>query len=239
MLRCFLIFAILVASYATSFASENSDMEFWRAGAKITLDDVARHGIDRCFRAEAVNDRVFERMAGRSYKKECTIPRSELRYVKVLHRNADGDILLGELVVHARIADRIVRIFKELYEAAYPIERMVLVDDYAADDNLSMEANNSSAFNYRTIPTGGRLSAHSRGVAIDINPRYNPYVKRRKDGSLFIAPTSGAKYVNRAGEYPYKITREDLCCRLFLENGFEWGGDYRSCKDYQHFELIE
>lgn len=237
--RLLLTITLLISIGTNTLTAENCDIEAWRAGTKITLDDIKHYGIERCFRAEVICDKIFERMVGRSYKKECTIPRTELRYIKVLHRNIEGDILLGELVVHQRIADRIVRIFRELYDAQYPIERMVLVDDYAADDNRSMEANNSSAFNYRTIPTGGRLSAHSRGVAIDINPLYNPYVKRRKDGSLLIAPEKGAEYLNREVSYPYKIERDDICCRLFLENGFEWGGDYRTCKDYQHFELIE
>ncbi len=239
MYRLLVTLALLVCIANRSSAAENRDIEVWRAGVVVTMQDINRHGIDRCFRAEPINDQVFKRMVDRSYKKECTIPRTALRYIKVLHRNAASDILLGELVVSERIAERIVRIFRALYEARYPIERMTLIDDYEADDNRSMEANNSSAFNYRTIPTGGRLSAHSRGVAIDINPLYNPYVKRRKDGSLLIAPAKGAKYVNRTESHPYKIERNDLCCRLFLENGFEWGGDYRSCKDYQHFELIE
>ena len=112
---------------------------------------------------------------------------------------------------------------------------MVLVDNYNADDEASMTANNSSAFNYRTTPGGTKLSAHSRGMAVDINPLYNPYVKVR-DGKTIVAPEAGRDFVERSGAFPYKIDRDDLCCQLFLERGFEWGGDYKSIKDYQHFE---
>ncbi|MBQ8128592.1 MAG: M15 family metallopeptidase, partial [Prevotella sp.] len=46
-------------------------------------------------------------------------------------------------------------------------------------------------------------------------------------------------YCDRTWDFPYKIDHNDLCFRLFTEAGFEWGGDWTSCKDFQHFELIE
>jgi hypothetical protein len=72
-------------------------------------------------------------------------------------------------------------------------------------------------------------------MAVDINPRYNPYVKVLSDRTI-VAPKAAAEYVDRNGPFPYKIERHDICCKLFLEHGFEWGGDYKSIKDYQHFE---
>lgn len=38
-----------------------------------------------------------------------------------------------------------------------------------ANDNKSMSANNTSAFNYRVISGTKKLSNHSYGLAIDIN----------------------------------------------------------------------
>mgnify|MGYP003303810940 FL=1 len=209
--------------------------EDWRAGGEITAEEIAKCGIDNLFVVEPISDAVFARMQGKSYKENCAIPRSELRYIKALHITLDGVIKRGEMVVNRAISDDIVKILRALFDAGYPIERMVLVDEYNADDEASMEANNSSAFNYRTTPGGTRLSAHSRGMAVDINPLYNPYVKVLSDRTI-VAPKAATEFVERSGAFPYKIDRDDVCCRLFLEHGFEWGGDYKSIKDYQHFE---
>ena len=82
-----------------------------------------------------------------------------------------------------------------------------------------------------------RLSKHAQGIAIDINPLYNPCVTRKKDGTLIVEPSTGKPYINRNAKFPYKIKRGDLCYRLFIQHGFRWGGDWKSKKDYQHFEF--
>ena len=90
-----------------------------------------------------------------------------------------------------------------------------------------------------TIPRATAIAwwkKHAQGLAIDINPLYNPCVKRKKDGTLLIQPATGKPYVDRSKKFKYKITRQDLCYRLFTERGFRWGGAWRSLKDYQHFE---
>ncbi|MBR6998888.1 MAG: M15 family metallopeptidase, partial [Prevotella sp.] len=124
----------------------------------------------------------------------------------------------------------------ELYRHKYPIERMRLIDDYDADDERSMQANNTSCFNFRAIAGSTKLSKHSQGLAIDINPLYNPCVKQRNDGRTVVQPATGRKYANRSKRWPYMIVKDDLCYRLFTEHGFKWGGSWRTLKDYQHFE---
>ena len=188
------------------------------------------------FSADTLSNAVFARMQGKSYPEGCSIKRSDLRYLQVLHYDAEGKVKKGELVCNKKIADDLLDIFHQLYEAHYPIERMTLVDDYDADDECSMTANNTSCFCYRQITGSKRLSKHSMGMAIDINPLQNPCVTTRKDGSTWVQPKAGRRYVNRNGKYPYKITKGDLCYRLFMEHGFSWGGNWRSTKDYQHFE---
>ena len=116
------------------------------------------------------------------------------------------------------------------------LERMRLIDIYDASDDLSMKHNNSSCFNYRTIGNTGKISAHGLGLAVDINPLYNPYWKKDKSGKELVSPAEGRPYVNRKASFQYKISAGDLGCRLFKAHGFVWGGDWRSCKDYQHFE---
>ena len=228
-MRRLILFTILLSSLFVANGKQ------WQAGTTMTPDEIAACGIDNLFSSEPISDSVFARMRGKSYKEGCTIPRSELRYIRALHITLDGEIKRGEMVANRAISDDIVSILKSLFEARYPIERMVLVDEYNADDEASMTDNNSSAFNYRTTPGGTRLSAHRRGMAVDINPLYNPYVKVRED-RVVVAPAAATEYVERSGAFPYKIERHDICCRLFLERGFEWGGDYKTIKDYQHFE---
>lgn len=183
-----------------------------------------------------IDDGLFERMYGKSFKEDCTLPREDLRYLHVLHKNLEGETLEGEMVVNVHIAEDVLEIFKELYEAGYPIEKMKLVDDYGADDGLSMEDNNSSSFNFRFISHTTKVSLHGLGLAVDINTLYNPYVKT-VDGQLLIEPVTAEPYTHRDEEFPYKIERDDLCCRLFKEHGFDWGGDWKNTKDYQHFEV--
>lgn len=215
-----------------------SALRQWRAGERVSLAAVARYGLDSCFVAERLSDQVFARMRGKSYKAECTVPRGKLRYLKVLHYNAEGEIRLGELVCHASIAPDLVSIFRSLYEARYPIERMLLVDCYDADDDSSMRDNNTSCFNFRRVSGSDRLSIHSLGCAVDINPRYNPCVRRRTRGGTLVQPAEGKPYADRTAEFPYKICRGDLCHRLFLAHGFTWGGGWTHVKDYQHFEKM-
>ena len=187
------------------------------------------------FSKQEISDSIYVRIHGKSFKENGSILREELRYLRVLHYNYEGQVLKGELICHKTVADDLLVIFRELYQAKYPIERMVLVDEYDADDEASMRANNSSAFNFRYISGTKTLSRHSRGMAIDINPLYNPYVRHR-GGRTLVEPTNAQAYVDRTKDFPYKIVKGDLCYRLFKKYGFTWGGDWKNSKDYQHFE---
>ena len=187
------------------------------------------------FRQTEITDSLFNRIRGKSFGEGCTTLRSDLRYLQVLHYNTCGEVCRGELICHRAISDDLLAIFEELYRAKYPIERMVLVDEYDADDEVSMQANNTSAFNFRYVSGTRRLSAHSRGLAVDINPLYNPYVRWRS-GKRLVSPQGAGKYADRTLPFPYKIDRNDLCYKLFKKHGFTWGGDWKNSKDYQHFE---
>lgn len=188
------------------------------------------------FYIEEIDDAIFARINGKSYKEDCPIPIEDLRYIHLLHKDLNGDVHEGEMIVNAYIAEDVVEIFKELYEASYPIEKIRLVDEYGADDELSMEDNNSSAFNYRSMAGSTKISKHGLGMAIDINTLYNPYVKDTANGRL-IEPVTAGEYAERERDFSYKITQNDAAYRAFTEHGFEWGGDWNSLKDYQHFEV--
>ena len=188
------------------------------------------------FRVDTLSDAVFSRMVGKSFPEGCMVARSDLRLLSVLHYDADGSTKHGQMVCNKAIADNLLDIFRRLYQAHYPIERMTLIDDYDADDEHSMTANNTSCFCYRPIAGSKRLSKHAQGLAVDINPLYNPCVKKKSDGKTTIQPAAGAPYADRRKPSPYKLKRGDLCYRLFLEHGFHWGGAWKTVKDYQHFE---
>ena len=188
------------------------------------------------FSIDTISDAVFQRMQGKSYGTNCTVPRSELRYLRLSHYDPEGNTKIGELVCNKKIAADLADIFRELYKNKYPIERMQLIDEYDADDEQSMRANNTSCFNFRPIAGSTKLSKHSLGLAIDINPLYNPCVKRRKDGTIVVQPATARRYADRRHNSPYSIDDQDLCYRLFVKHGFTWGGSWRSLKDYQHFE---
>ncbi len=160
----------------------------------------------------------------------------ELRYVHILHYDFQGSPAEGELICNEAIAQDLVEIFYELYRSEYQLEKVLLIDEYDGDDNASMEDNNTSCFNYRPVEGSTHLSKHAYGLAVDINPLYNPYITYGADGSEKVQPASAAAYSDRSLSFPYKIDEEDLCCKLFLEHGFTWGGHWNNVKDYQHFQ---
>lgn len=185
------------------------------------------------FVADPISDEVFDRMKGKSYGEGCFITRDQLRYLHVLHTDYDRQTHTGEMVCNKEIAKELIEIFRYLYAADYPIEKMRLIDDYDADDERSMGDNNSSAFCFRVVAGTDHLSRHAYGMAVDINPLYNPYVK--PEG---FTPLNAGDYVDRSKDIPYKIAREDddYCLKLFEAYGYFWGGEWGDVHDYQHFE---
>lgn len=210
-------------------------VEILTAGDIVNSATLEVIGPDNLFYSTEISQEIQKRIVGISYQENDNIALSDLRYIRVLYNGFDGETHIGELIVNQKIESDILEIMKELYENQYPIEKMVLIDEYGAEDEDSMADNNTSAFNYRSINGSTKLSKHSMGLAIDINPRYNPCV-RTINGELSVEPANGTAYTDRTQEFPNKITENDLCYRLFKEHGFTWGGSWKSLKDYQHFE---
>lgn len=228
---------LLVAFSAFVTPDEQKTLHEWTPAAVVSDEAAKAYSLDSCFKAYPINDAIFARMQGKSFKQNCTMPRASLRYLRVLHRNTEGKTQLGEIVCNQSIANDLLDIFRNLYEAGYKIERITLIDDYNADDETSMRANNTSCFNFRVVSGTTKLSKHSQGLAIDINPLYNPYI-HLNNGK--VEPATGKPYAyNRANLRNVKvpiIDTKDLCYRLFIQHGFRWGGAWKTVKDYQHFE---
>jgi hypothetical protein len=146
----------------------------------------------------------------------------------------------GEIVVMDAVADYVLQIFVELRKASFPIAKAKLMSAYDGDDDASMADNNTSAFNVREIAGGGSISLHAYGLAIDLNPVQNPYVKR-SGATLTYSPVSGADYANRLNGRPGKRPRPGMAeaaINIFANNGFLiWGGYWNNPIDYQHFEV--
>jgi len=193
---------------------------------------------------EPITSEIEDRIRGISYPEEdadISITLDELSYVNVLYNDFEGGVKRGEIICNDSIAQDLVEIFEELYRSGYQFEEISLIDKYNGDDTLSMEHNNTSCFNYRIVDGTEHLSKHAYGLAIDINPFYNPYVVFNKDGTgeTYISPKGSEIYADRSKDFPYKIDENDLCYKLFIEHGFTWGGNWNSSKDYQHFQKMK
>ena len=164
-----------------------------------------------------------------SWRPGCPVPIEGLRLLTVDHWGFNGGVHRGELVVNESQAGQVLHVMRLLYEARFPIERMVLVDAYGGDDDRSMAANNTSAFNCRSVSgRPGVWSEHAYGWAIDVNPVQNPYVNGRH-----VSPPAGAAFANRSARHPGMVHAGVV--QAFASVGWGWGGNWGSTKDYQHF----
>lgn len=215
-------------------------LETLETGTLVDLSLIDEKKLDQYFQAYRISDKVFDRIYGddRSYKTYCTIPREDLTYIKVLHYNFDGKICVGEMIANVQIKEDLLYIFKTLFENKYQIEKMILVEAYGADDDTSVNDNNTSCFNYRAATDATTLSNHATGCAVDINPKQNPYFRILEDGSYDWDNDDAELYIDRTDDPAgrHMINYDDLCYQLFTERGFSWGGDWPNPIDYQHFE---
>ena len=154
--------------------------------------------------------------------------RASLRIAAVRYRSFDGAVHAGQLVVHESVAREVEEIFEELLALSFPIERVRPVSAYGWDDEASMTDNNSSAFNYRAIACTDRLSNHSYGLAIDINPFLNPY--EQLDGK--IVPAGSSYDPSKPGTF----TAGSAAVNAFTSRGWRWLGERAENRDLQHFD---
>ncbi len=196
-------------------------------------------------------DPVYSRIAGKSFPGEeaSQVALSELKYVRLLHYDFNGNICVGELIVGADYAEEYLAVFRELFLNQYPIRSMQLIDNFWDEgddafsaDQKSIAADNTVCFNYRTQKpqwSTENLSSHARGLAIDVNPLENPDVE---NGVSKESAEETQNYVDRSGaaEDIHMISEGDLCWTAFTNNGFVWSGTQEEGKtsyEYQHFSV--
>lgn len=183
--------------------------------------------------AGATVDPVTAADLGASWRPGCPVDPAQLRRVGVDHIGFDGQTHRGELIVHEDLVPEVIAIFERLYRLGFPIEKIRTVDHYpGADDELSMEDNNTSAFNCRGIPGTDRWSQHAYGRAIDLNPLLNPCLYA---GGVF-EPHNAAAYLDRGRTDPGLLHDGDPAVLVFTDRGWTWGGSWTAPVDYQHFE---
>ena len=179
---------------------------------------------------------------GNSWKQGCPVPLKDLRYLQIKHWDFKEQTKTGELIVHKDAAQSMVNIFEELYAIKYPVRQMKLVSQFKGNDWQSIEADNTSALNCRSI-TGNKKkwSNHAYGKAIDINPIENPYISRKG----YISHKASAPFRKRnhprskGSSDKAMITHGDKALQIFKKYGWTWGGDWHEVKDYQHFEYLK
>lgn len=177
-------------------------------------------------------ERVTAAELGATWRPGCPVEPEQLRRVDVDHIGFDGQTHRGELIVHEDLVPDVIAIFDQLYRLGYPVEKVRTVDHYPdANDELSMEDNNTSAFNCRLIPGTSEWSPHAYGRAIDINTRLNPCLY----ASGYFEPENAAEYLDRSRTDPGLIHDGDPAEHVFTDRGWQWGGDWKT-PDYQHFE---
>jgi hypothetical protein len=177
----------------------------------------------------SIDDTTRARMPN-SWRPGCPVPLEALRLVTLDHWGYDGMEHRGELVVHADHAEPIVGVFRALFDARFPIERVQLVDAYGGDDFASTAANNTAGFNCRSVVgRPGSWSEHAYGRAIDVNPLVNPYLGEPRLNDPRLAP-----YLDRSIDVPGMIRAGDMVVTAFAAAGWQWGGTWPT-PDYQHF----
>ncbi len=167
-----------------------------------------------------------------SWRSGCPLHWSELRVLTVAYWGYDGARHTGPLVVHRNATAALTGVFEHLYGQRFQIERIRRVDDYGADDDRSMAANNTSAFNCRAVTGGSKWSKHAWGLAIDINPMQNPYVSNG-----YYDPPGSERWANRSQVVPGMVVQGGPVVGAFDYVGWAWGGRWGSPVDYQHFEV--
>jgi hypothetical protein len=167
-----------------------------------------------------------------SWRPGCPVAPAQLRRLRLTYWGFDGRTHVGAVVVHASAVADVVQVFARLYAARFPIRRLRPVDAYGGDDERSMAADNTSAFNcrYAVAPGPRRWSTHAYGLAIDVNPVENPYLLGRK-----VHPRAGKAYLNRGNVRPGMAEPGGPLVRAFAAVGWQWGGRWTRSPDYQHF----
>ncbi len=176
--------------------------------------------------------RVTAAQLPHSWHRGCPVAPAQLRRLRVTYWGFDRRVHGGTLVVNVRAVRPLVKVFSRLYAARFPIRRMRSIDAYGGNDERSLAADNTAAFNCRYAIAAGprRWSSHAYGLAVDVNPVENPYLDRGR-----VHPRAGRAYLDRSRRRPGMAVPGGVLVRAFASVGWQWGGRWSASPDYQHF----
>jgi len=213
---------------ANGFAAAQDTPPELRNRSIITVDDLpppADGGFQSTVQAVPVSV-----LARSTWTSGCPVAVTDLRYVTVSFRGFDGLAHTGELLVHARVAGALVTVFGKLFAEGYPIERMRVTSAAELNAPPTGDGNTTGAFACRPVRGQKAWSQHAYGLAVDVNPFQNPYHK----GDV-VLPELATSYLERGDVRAGMIRPDGPVVRAFASVGWQWGGDYRSLKDFMHF----
>ncbi len=197
-----------------------------------SVDRLPPPPLDAPYRSAAAPiDAALAARMGTTWQPGCPVPLADLRHLTLSYWGFDDRPHTGELIVNARVADDIQRALGRLFAARFPMEEMRIVEpaDLAAES--TGDGNTTAAFVCRAVRgTASTPSAHSSGLAVDINPFQNPYKKGPS-----VLPELASAYLDRSWARPGMITKGDVVTRAFAEIGWTWGGNWNSSTDNMHF----
>jgi hypothetical protein len=186
-------------------------------------------------RVEPVPNDVLARS---SWSDECPVDADDLRWVRLAFWGFDGRRHTGELLLHADAADEMVQVFSQLYAARFPIEEMRITRAEEIDAEPTGDGNNTGAFTCRPVHGTTYWAQHAYGLAVDVNPFQNPYIKppggKGVPGDMLI-PELAAAYLDRSRRVPGMIRPGDTVVQAFASVGWQWGGNWQKAKDFMHF----
>jgi hypothetical protein len=167
----------------------------------------------------------------------CPVPLSDLRLLTVSYRGFDRRTHTGQMIVNERAAAPLETVFRRLYALRFPIRHLQLSDMYGPVRGRPKDDDVTGSFSCRqAVPspcssgTGtGTWSMHAYGLAVDVNPRENPYVGCGQSRDPATRP-----YFDRSRHRPGMVTRRAIAA--FRSIGWGWGGSWTGdTQDYMHF----
>jgi len=191
-------------------------------------------------RISTLPDQLAAEMRGTTWRPGCPVPLSELRLLRFNYWGFDGQIKRGPMVVNASVAPDLLWVFGQLFDARFSIKRVGLTREFKESEletDPDTRRSVTASFNCRPVVTpagaGDTFSQHSFGLAVDVNPLQNPYV--REDG--WVRNRFARPYVDRSRNLIGMIEEGDVVVRSFAAVGWAWGGNWSGGKDYMHFSL--
>jgi hypothetical protein len=182
------------------------------------------------FRVRVTDPAPRSVIARSTWRPGCPVAAAELAWLRLTYRGFDGARHSGELLVNGSVTDALVTVFRQLYRARFPLEQVGIADAASLDAPPTGDGNQTGAFSCRPVVGGTTNSQHAYGLAVDVDPFQNPYVK----GDV-VVPELASAYTRRDRLRPGMITPDGPVVRAFASVGWGWGGAWSSLEDYQHF----